>query len=334
LKVAFLDPLEARAAEFPKKYLAGHDVIVAPERGKLPDGVEDAEAIVWWSYPVDRGLIERLPKLKLAQRIGVIRTAGDATAALSGGVAVSALPHGVSDRVAQHALALTLSLVRKLRQGHEGMIAGLNPENMPEEETAAPAVHMNWTGTPDVDTLNDKTVGIIAFGEIGARYATMLRPFDVRVLYNKRNRLSPELEDHFGVEYASLEDVLSQSDIVTAIIPYSEDSRKMLGMAEFKRMKPGVIFINVGRGNTVDEQALIAALQDGTIAYAGLDVFAIEPLPSSNPLLTLPNVVLTPHNAGGVLGQVNMFERIAENLRRVEAGKRVIMPMSVGDPQF
>jgi phosphoglycerate dehydrogenase-like enzyme len=334
VKVAFLDPLEARLAEFPKTYLADHDVLIAPERGKLPDGIEDAEAIVWWSHPVDRALIERLPNLKLAQRIGVIRTTGDATAALNQGIAASALPHGVSDRVAQHALALTLSLVRKLRQAHEGMIAGLNPENMPEEETGAPAVHMNWTGTPNVGTLNDRTVGVIAFGEIGARFATMLRPFDVRVLYNKRNRLSPDLEAHFGVEYASLDDVLSKSDIVTAIIPYSEDSRKMLGAAEFKRMKPGVIFINVGRGNTVDEQALIAALQDGTIAYAGLDVFAVEPLPAASPLLKLPNVVLTPHNAGGVLGWVNTFERIAENLNRVQAGQRLIMPMSPGDPQF
>jgi phosphoglycerate dehydrogenase-like enzyme len=334
LKVAFLDPLEARLAEFPKTYLAEHEVLIAPARGELPDGIEDAEAIVWWSYPVDRALIERLPKLKLVNRIGVIRTAGDTTAALAKGIPTSALPHGVSDRVAQHALALTLSLVRKLRQGHEGMIAGLNPENMPEEETAAPAVHMNWTGTPDVDTLNDKTVGIIAFGEIGARFATMLRPFDVKVLYNKRNRLRPELEAHFGVEYASLDDVLSKSDIVTAIIPYSEESRKMLGAAEFKRMKPGAMFINVGRGNTVDEQALIAALQDGTIAYAGLDVFAIEPLPASSPLLQLPNVVLTPHNAGGVMGWVNTFQRIAENLRRAQAGERLILPMAPGDPQF
>jgi phosphoglycerate dehydrogenase-like enzyme len=334
MKVAFLDPLEARLAEFPGTYLAGHEVLTPPERGALPAGVEDAEAIVWWSYPVDGNLIGRLPKLRLAQRIGLIRTSGDTTGALAKGIAVSALPHGVSDRVAQHALALILSLTRKLRQGHDGMIAGLNPNDMPEEETGAPAIAMNWTGTPDVDTLNDKTIGIIAFGEIGANLARMLRPFDCRILYNKRNRLSPELEEHFGVEYSSLEALLSESDVVTAIIPYSEDSRKMLGAAEFKRMKPGAMFVNVGRGNTVDEPALIQALRDGTIAYAGLDVFSVEPLPSTSPFLSMENVVLSPHSAGGVLGWVNTFERIAENLRRVEAGRRPIMPMAAGDPQF
>ena len=99
-------------------------------------------------------------------------------------------------------------------------------------------------------------------------------------------------------------------------------------------MKPGAIFINVGRGNTVDEPAMIEALQTGTLAYAGLDVFALEPLPVSSPLLQLENVVLTPHNAGGTPGWVNTFKRIAENLRRVEDGQAPILAMSPGDPQF
>jgi phosphoglycerate dehydrogenase-like enzyme len=335
MKIAFLDPLEARLAEFPDRYLNGHDVLVTHERGGLPEGVEGAEALVWWSYPVDQWLIERLPKLRFLQRIGVLRTKGDTTTAMAKGIPVSALPFGVSDRVAQHALAMTLSIMRKLRQGHAGMIEGLNPSNMPEEETGAPAIATNWTGTPDVDTLNDKTIGIIGFGEIGACLARMVAPFDCRVLYYKRNRLRPELEAFFGgITYAGLEDLLHQSDVVEAIIPYSEDSRKMLGAREFGLMKPGAIFINVGRGNTVDEPALIEALNNGTIAHAGLDVFAVEPLPVSSSFLRMDNVVLSPHSAGGVLGWVNTFERIADNLRRVEAGEPVLRPMASRDPQF
>ncbi len=193
---------------------------------------------------------------------------------------------------------------------------------------------MNWTGTPWPDTLNDKTVGIIGFGEIGASLRRLIRPYDCRVLYHKRTRLSPELEAYFGIEYASLEDVFRQSDVVESILPYSEETRKLLGAKEFAMMKPDAIFINVGRGNTVDEPALIEALQNGTLAYAGLDVYSTEPLPVTSPLLKLDNVALTPHNAGGTPGWVNTFQRIAENLRRIEAGEAPILPMSPGDPQF
>src|SRR5690606_12776874 len=193
MKLAFLDPLEARLADFPKTYLGGHEVLTTSQAGTLPDGIEDAEAIVWWSYPVDKGLIERLPRLRFLQRIGHVRTRGDTTAALARGLPVSALPHGVSDREAQLALALTLAVLRQVRWGHNAMIEGANPNNYPEEETGVPASAMNWTGTPWPDTLNDKTVGIVGFGEIGASFRRMLRPFDCRVLYHKRTQLSLEL---------------------------------------------------------------------------------------------------------------------------------------------
>ena len=334
MKLAFLDPLERRLIEFPKTYLADHEVLTTTESGVLPAGVEGAEAIVWWQYPVDHALIERLPRLRFAQRIGLIRTKGDASAALAKGIPVSALPHGVSDRVGQRALALTLAVLHQMRAGHNAMIAGANPNNFPEEEATGPPLHMNWTGTPYPDTLNDKTVGIVGYGEIGSCMRRLLRPFDCHVLYHKRTRLSPELEAYFDIEYASLEDIFTQSDVVEGCLPYSEETRKLLGAPEFAHMKPDAIFINVGRGNTVDEPAMIEALQNGTLAYAGLDVFAVEPLPATSPLLKLENVVLTPHNAGGAPGWVNTFKRIAENLRRVEAGRPPILPMSPGDPQF
>jgi len=186
---------------------------------------------------------------------------------------------------------------------------------------------------PDVDTLNDKTVGIIGFGEIGACFARMLPPFNCRVLYNKRSRLTPQQEGYFGVEFAQLDSLLRESDVVATFVPYSEDSRKMLGEREFGLMKQSAIFINTGRANTVDEAAMVAALKERRIRAAGLDVFPVEPLPLSSPLLELDNVVLTPHTAGGIWGWMNTFERIAENLRRVEAGRPVLFPMQSDDPE-
>jgi phosphoglycerate dehydrogenase-like enzyme len=334
MKLAFLDPLEPRLLDFPKKYLGDHEVLTTTERGVLPEGVEDAEAIAWWAYPVDRALVERLPRLRFLQRVGLIRTKGDATAALAKGIPVSALPHGVSDRVGQRALALTLAVLHQLRPGHNAMIEGRNPNNFPEEEATGPPLQMNWTGTPWPDTLNDKTIGIIGYGEIGSCLRRLLRPYDCRVLYHKRTRLSPDLERYFDIEYASLADIFEQSDVVEAILPYSEESRKLIGAREFEVMKPDAIFINVGRGATVDEPALIEALQAGRPSYAGLDVFTVEPLPATSPLLQLENAVLTPHNAGGTPGWVNTFQRIAENLRRIEAGETPLLPMAQGDPQF
>jgi phosphoglycerate dehydrogenase-like enzyme len=334
LKLAFLDPLEPRLLNFPKTYLPDHEVLTTTEQGVLPEGVEAAEAIVWRAYPVDRALIERLPRLRFVQRIGLLRTKGDAAAALAKGIPVSVLPHGVSDRVGQRALALTLAVLHQLRPGHNAMIEGRNSNNFPEEEATGPPLHMNWTGTPWPDTLNDKTVGIIGYGEIGSCLRRLLRPFDCHVLYHKRIRLSPDLERHFDIEYATLEDVMRRSDVVEAVLPYSEETRRLIGAREFGLMKADSIFINVGRGPTVDEPAMIEALQKGTPAYAGLDVFSVEPLPVESPLLRLDNVVLTPHNAGGTPGWVNTFQRIAENLRRIEAGEPPMLPMAPDDPQF
>jgi phosphoglycerate dehydrogenase-like enzyme len=333
LKIAFLDPLEQRLAEFPSRYLAGHEALVAPELGTLPNGYEGAEAAVWSNYPVDAALIASMPKLRFMQRIGLTRAKGDAAAALSAGIPVSVLPFGVSDRVALHTLSLVLAVLRRIVDGHKAVHEGLNPEALPETEQVGPTPTVNWVRWPDVDTLNDKTVGIIGFGEIGACFARMLPPFNNRVLYNKRNRLSPRHEAYFGVEYASSDDLLSQSDVVVSFVPYSEESRKMLGAREFGLMKPSAIFVNTGRGNTVDEAAMVEALRGKKIRAAGLDVFPVEPLPLSSPLLTLDNVVLTPHTAGGVQGWMNTFERLSENLRRVEAGEPVMYPMRPDDPE-
>jgi phosphoglycerate dehydrogenase-like enzyme len=332
VRIAFLEPLEQRLSEFPGRYLAGHEAVVATEPGRLPDGAEGAEAVVWSSYPVDAALIESLPRLRLMQRIGLTRAKGDATAALKAGIPVSVLPFGVSDRVALHTLALTLAVLRRIVDGHRAVHEGLNPEGLPETEQVGPTPTVNWVRWPDVETLNDKTVGIIGFGEIGACFARMLTPFNCRVLYNKRARLSAAHEAHFQVEYSALDDLLANSDVVASFVPYSEESRKMLGQREFGLMKPSAIFVNTGRGSTVDEAAMVEALRQRRIRAAGLDVFPVEPLPLSSPLLTLDNVVLTPHTAGGVQGWMNTFERLAENLRRVEAGQPVLYPLRPEDP--
>ncbi|HZO31312.1 MAG TPA: NAD(P)-dependent oxidoreductase [Chloroflexota bacterium] len=327
MHVCFLDPLEDRIKEFPGRYLADHQIAYA--NGQPADVPGDTEVLITWSGLLDRDLVSRLPDLRLVQRIGYFRGGGDLQAAADRGVEVAVWPHGVLNRVAMHTLMFMVALSRQLLPGHELTIEGVNESGMEPTFADQRPLAMNWPRIANVDTPANKTLGIIGFGEAGACLAHLAAPLDMEILYYKRTRLSPEQEAFYGVEYAPLDDLLRQSDFVATFVPYSTESEKTFGAREFGLMKPTAYFLNTGRANTTDEAALIDALKDKRIAGAGLDVFSYEPLPPDNPLPTLKNVVLTPHNAGGVGGWHDVFERISRNVQRVEAGRR---PVSWGVP--
>jgi phosphoglycerate dehydrogenase-like enzyme len=340
MRIAFLEPLERSARDMPERFLPGHEVLVAPAAGELPAGWEQAEAIVWSRWPVDRDFIDCLPNLRFMQRLGRFRAHGDVRAALERGIPVSVLPHGTSARVAEHALAMTLGLCRGLRASHQAVLDGLNPANLEQDRGEGPRQALNWAGLPGLQSLQFKTVGIAGFGEIGANLALMLAPLQCQVLYYKRSPLPDAQERFFGVRYAALPELLAASDVVVDLIPGREENRAVLGEGEFRRMKPSAFFVNVGRGITTDEMALARALREGWIAGAGLDVFTLEPLARDHPFLGLPNVLLTPHTAGGTpllatpgtAGWTDTFERLAENIRRIESGQSVLSPINPVEP--
>ena len=344
MRVAFMDPLDAVAKEMPAQFLGDHDVTIATTPGEAPVGWRDSEAIVWSRWPVDRAFIESLADLQFMQRLGRFRAKGDATAALERDVPVSVLPHGTSGRVAEHTFALIMGLFRGLLISHNAVISGRNPDNIePIEQKPGNAPGLNWTRLAGLQSLYFKTVGIAGFGEIGACLARLLRPFDCRVLYYKRSPLTPEHERFWGVTYAPFDELLSMSDAVCNLVPVSDATRGMFGEREYGLMKPTAYFINTGRAATTDESALVKALADKQIAGAGIDVFSYEPLPAGHPILGLSIVLLTPHTAGGggnervsiggLGGWTDTFERLRENLRRVEAGEPVLSPMGPADPQ-
>jgi gluconate 2-dehydrogenase len=139
------------------------------------------------------------------------------------------------------------------------------------------------------------TLGIIGMGRIGEAVAQRARfGFNMDVLYSNRSH-NVEAEQKFGARYCSMDELLAQSDYILVMTPLSKETEKMIGRAQFAKMKATAIFINASRGQIVDEAALIEALQTGTIQAAGLDVFEVEPVDADNPLLKLPNVVLMPH---------------------------------------
>jgi phosphoglycerate dehydrogenase-like enzyme len=333
MQVLFLNPLEERLRDFPARYLPTpeFEVFLPAPDGSLPEALDNVEACVYWDHPVGKATLDQLPALRFIQRVGQFRATGDLSPAFERGIIVAVTPYGVLARVAQHTLMLMLALARNLLASHQAVLDRTNKLGMAPEYAGAKPVAFNWAGVPDIGTLYGKTLGIIGFGEAGSVLAKLVRPFDMDVLYYKRRRLTPGQEYYYGVQYAPLDELLERSDFVTTFVPYRDENRGLIGEREIRLMKRGAFFVNTGRANVTDEAALIRALQDGYLAGAGLDVFSHEPLPDQSPLRDLPNVILTPHVAGGIGGWQDTFERIATNLRLVRDGRLPVGQISRDD---
>ena len=146
--------------------------------------------------------------------------------------------------------------------------------------------------------LYEKVVGIVGFGNIGRRVASLVHGFDAKVIFYDRVEIPPAFTEKVQARPVTLEELLRTADIVSLHVPLEESTRGMIGWEQLEIMKPSAIVINTSRGNIVDEEALIRALSQNKIAGAGLDVFTKEPPESDNPLLDMENVVATPHMGG------------------------------------
>ncbi len=197
-----------------------------------------------------------------------------------------------------------------------------------------------------VEELNGKTLGVIGYGSIGRETARLAQAFGMRILALKRdpgNRRDegwcpaglgdPEgaiPERFFGPDHRM--ELLAESDYITVTLPGTKHTRKFIGAREIAAMRPGAYIVNIGRGEVIDESALIEALKAGKIGGAGLDVFEKEPLPKESPIWDLENVILTPHMSGANRGYVDKACALfADNLRRFVAGQPLL---NVVDPQL
>jgi phosphoglycerate dehydrogenase-like enzyme len=223
----------------------------------------------------DRDLFERLPDLRIIAQTGNHAYHIDLEAADQRGVVVGRATGGFSTGAAELAIGLAISLMRQIPSADRAMKRG------------------EWR-TPLTRVLHAKTLGIIGLGHVGRHVAKIANAFEMRVLA-WGPRLTREMAAASGAEHAALDDLLRASDVVTIHATLAPESRGLIDARRLGLMKPSAYFINTARGPIVDEAALLAALAEGKIAGAGLDVFDREPLPSGHPLTTLPNVVLTPH---------------------------------------
>jgi phosphoglycerate dehydrogenase-like enzyme len=197
------------------------------------------------------------------------------------GVPVATFGDAMGSVVAEHTLMLMLAVYRRLLQLDGAVRSGA------------------WrTNEPELRELRGKHVGLVGLGYIGREVAIRLRGFLTDVTYFSRSRLSASDEAALGARYLELNQLLRESDVVSLHLPLAPSTRGLIGLRELALMQPSAVLINTSRGGVVDQAALLAALSSGALGGAGLDVLDPEPPDPGSPLLQLPNVVFTPHNAG------------------------------------
>lgn len=264
-----------------------HEVI-RPPHGRDFSAKELQELIVdcdvlcsVFDIPVSAELMQAGKQLRLVANYAVGYNNIDIEYARNHGITVTNTPRSVVEPTAELAFALMMSTTRRVTE-LDRLI-----------RTKGPELTLGRLGRLGID-LYGKTIGIVGYGNIGGAVARRALVFGMRVLYYKRTRLPNSIEIERGIEYAPLETLLRESDIVSLHTPYTASSHHQIGRAELELMKSSAILINTARGAIVDEAQLIKALEQGQIAAAGLDVFEHKDIPSQR-LLELENVVMTPH---------------------------------------
>lgn len=229
---------------------------------------------------IDARIVNEAPRLRLIATSAIVPANVDVAAATEKHIPVTVIPNIVSESTADLQWGLLIAVARRIVESDRAVRRGLFPG----------AQSTYFTG----GEVYGKTLGTIGLGAIGGAIARRARGFSMRVLYTKRDRLSPEDEATFGVVFHSLDDLLTESDFVVINAAYHPGTYHLIGAREFSVMKPTAYLVNTARGPIVDEDALVAALKQGKIAGAALDVYEHEPLVHVE-LQAMERVVLTPH---------------------------------------
>ncbi len=229
---------------------------------------------------VDQALLAQAPRLRIVANFGVGYNNIDVEAATARGILVTNTPGVLTDATADLTMALVLAVGRRVVESDIHTRAG-------NFNFWSPYYFLGHE-------ISGKTLGIIGMGRIGQAVAHRAAGFNMPVLYNSRHRVTPELEEKLNARSTDLKSLLQESDFVSLHVPLTAETRHMIGPWELSLMKPGAFLINTSRGPVLDEQALLAALQQGVIAGAGLDVYENEPAITPG-LVELSNVVLLPH---------------------------------------
>jgi D-3-phosphoglycerate dehydrogenase len=268
-----LDPIGAEVVE-----------IIWENEAQYTAAVADLDAImVGRGVNITANVVKALRNVKVVINGGVGVDRIDVDAATEAGIPVVNVPDVWLHEVADHAVLLLLAMIRKLKYASTMAHTG------------------RWSqvhgGLAPVPRIQGRTLGLVAFGSIARNVAKRAQAFGLNVIAYDPYVSAEVMAEHGVGHRADLNQMLSESDFVSAHAPHNKGTHHLLGEAQFAAMKPTAIFVNTGRGRVVDEAALTRALQEGKIAAAGLDVLEDEPPDPNNPLLSMENVVVTPHTA-------------------------------------
>lgn len=300
---------------------AGHEVVAwrdedAIGRTALLELVAGADAVVpLLSERVDADLLDAAgPQLRVVANVAVGVDNIDLAACAVRDVVVTNTPGVLTDATADLAMALILAVTRRLGEAERRLRSG--------ELVRWGMFVLLGTG------LQGRTLGIVGLGAIGAATARRARAFGMRIVFTKTSPADPGLVAELDAEHVDLPTLLRRSDIVSLHCPATEQTRHLVGSAELDLLGPSGFLVNTARGSVVDEDALVRALVDGTIAGAGLDVYADEPHVPAD-LLCLDNVVLLPHlGSATVQTRTAMATLAADNALAVLAGEPPVTPVA------
>ncbi|MDP3407717.1 2-hydroxyacid dehydrogenase [Bosea sp. (in: a-proteobacteria)] len=271
--------------------------------------IAEADYAISGQVAVSGDVLRAGKRLKLLHKWGVGYDNIDIATARELGIKVARTTGSNALPVAEFALGLMLSALRYIGYGHAELKKG------------------HWsTGSLPGETfmLSGKTVGIVGFGAIGQNVAKLLKGFGCTTLYTKRQPLDAAEEAALGVRYATMSEILAQADIVSLHCPLTPETTDLIDRAALAAMKQTAILINVARGGVVNEADLVVALRNRVIAGAAMDVYAIEPLPADSDLLTLDNLVVTPHLAAMAADNfAPTVSRMFANIAHVSRGEPV-----------
>lgn len=286
-----------------------------PPRDVLLAKVHDLDGLLsLLTDKIDATLMDNAPKLKVVSNCAVGFDNIDVPAATQRGIAVGNTPGVLTETTADFAFALMMAAARRVVEGDRYTRAG-------KWKTWGLTVLLG-------QDVYGATLGLIGLGRIGAAMAKRATGFEMRVLYYDPYRRE-DLEQQLGITYADLDTVVRESDFVSVHTPLTNETRKLVNADLLRKMKRTAILINTSRGPVVDQAALYVALRDGVIAGAALDVTDPEPIPQTEPLLTLENCIIAPHIASAsVTTRTKMATMAAENLLAGLRGDKLPTPVN------
>jgi D-3-phosphoglycerate dehydrogenase / 2-oxoglutarate reductase len=312
MNILIAEPMAAAGIELLKAQ-AGWNIVVSNPKEYLNHLAEADALVVRSAVKVTREVLEKAPKLRVIGRAGVGVDNVDLNAATAAGVLVMNTPGGNAVSVAEHTIAFMLALARSIPQASASTKSG------------------KWEKKKFLgNEVRGKTLGILGLGSIGREVVKRARALEMRVLAADPY-VSSQVAEDLDIELVGVARLFAESDYITLHMALTPETRKVLSREAFEQMKPGVRIVNCARGEMIDQEALLEAIQSGKVAGAALDVFSPEPLPPDHPLLAIETVLATPHIAGAteeaqeIVG-VRIAEQICEYLRSGIAINAVNMP--------